>query len=332
LVRYALRMAVLTMIAVALYKGFQIPSGYWIAFTIVVVLQPDYGSTRQKAGERIGGTFAGILLGSALLWVKMPILWLDACAAAAAFGFAYFLKRRYGVAVIFVTLMVVLLSEITTTVHWSFTLTRLASNLAGGLMALISAVVFWPVWEGEKFTALLAAAIRANRNYVDAIAAHLLSPEAGRDLLVEKRKAENANRFAAASLQRMLAEPGERTESDQQASALATYNQRLTRAFSALALPLQEGDKVELPEAGKSLPEISRILETLSSLVETDAKGPEAVGLEARTRHLGDVFSRRTATTTSALSPSDLVLTHLTKAVAEIRAMTLALQDSARSA
>ena len=77
LVRYALRMAVLTMMAVALYKGFQIPSGYWIAFSIVVVLQPDYGSTRQKAVERIGGTFAGILLGSALLWVKMPILLLD---------------------------------------------------------------------------------------------------------------------------------------------------------------------------------------------------------------------------------------------------------------
>jgi hypothetical protein len=69
LVRHALRMAVLTMLAVAVYKGFSINRGYWMAFTIVVVLQPDFGSTRRRAGERMGGSIAGGLLGSALLWV-----------------------------------------------------------------------------------------------------------------------------------------------------------------------------------------------------------------------------------------------------------------------
>ena len=53
----------------------------------------------RAALERIGGTLAGSLLGSALLWVKMPLLLLDGCAALMAFGFAWFLKRRYGVAV-----------------------------------------------------------------------------------------------------------------------------------------------------------------------------------------------------------------------------------------
>lgn len=328
LARYALRMAVLTMLAVALYKGFQIPSGYWIAFSIVVVLQPDYGSTRQKAAQRIGGTFAGIVLGSALLWVKMPLLWLDGCASVAAFCFAYFLKRRYGVAVFFVTLMVVLMSEMTTAVHLSFTLTRLASNLMGGLMALVSAVVFWPVWEGEKFATLLAAAIRANRAYLAAIAAHLGPEGAEVNLLANKRRAENANRFAAASLQRMLAEPGEHPESDRRAAALATYNQRVTRAFSALALPLQEGAKDQFPEVVAALPEIGRTLEALSSAVEGQGGPAEMAQLEEQARHLGDRVFRQIATTTNrALSPADLALTHLTKAIAEIQAMTLALRE-----
>ena len=46
LVRYSMRVAVVAMIAVALYKWFDVPRGYWIAFTVLVVLQPDYGSKR----------------------------------------------------------------------------------------------------------------------------------------------------------------------------------------------------------------------------------------------------------------------------------------------
>jgi hypothetical protein len=56
LVRYSLRGAVITMLAVAIYKWFDVQRGYWIAFTVLVVLQPDYGSTRQRAGQRIAGT------------------------------------------------------------------------------------------------------------------------------------------------------------------------------------------------------------------------------------------------------------------------------------
>ena len=137
-------------------------------------------------------------------------------------------------------------------------ITRLASsNLIGGLMALTSAVVFWPIWEGQKFTTLLAAAIRSNRDYLAAIAAHLQPEGAEVDMLADKRRAENANRFAAASLQRMLAEPGERTESDPRAAALATYNQRVTSGLQrAGAAYVQEGAKSQFPEVVAVLPEI----------------------------------------------------------------------------
>ena len=47
--------------------------GYWLPFTMVVVLQPDYGSTRQRAAQRVLGTLAGSLAASVLLWVKPPL-------------------------------------------------------------------------------------------------------------------------------------------------------------------------------------------------------------------------------------------------------------------
>ncbi|MDB6139283.1 MAG: hypothetical protein JWO94_2355 [Verrucomicrobiaceae bacterium] len=320
LVRYSLRMAVLTMLSVAVYKGFAIPRGYWMAFTVVVVLQPDYGSTRQKAGERIIGTLAGAVIGGVLLSVHLPVMVLDICAGAMAFAFAYFLKRRYDIAVFFVTLMLVLVSETLSVIHLDFPLTRVLCTLAGGALALTSALFFWPIWEGEKFAVLLAAAIRANGLYLQSIAT-LLRGEAppGLDLLMVKRKAENAGRFAAASLQRLLAEPALPEEFAARASALVTYNERIARSFTAMAVHLPEG-----PATGTS-----RLLALADQVVASLEALALAVGQEPG----------RTADTAimppfvDAAAGQEISLTHLqtqlAKAVTEIRAMALAMHSEA---
>jgi len=36
-----------------IFKFFDLPHGYWLPFTIVVVLQPDYGSTRERSFSRL---------------------------------------------------------------------------------------------------------------------------------------------------------------------------------------------------------------------------------------------------------------------------------------
>ncbi|MDB6074851.1 MAG: hypothetical protein JWO89_2491 [Verrucomicrobiaceae bacterium] len=316
LMRYGLRMAVLTMLSVAVYKGFDIPRGYWIAFTVVVILQPDYGSTRQRAGERIMGTLFGALLGSLLLAIPMPLYLLDICAGMMAFAFAYCLKQRYDAAVFFVTLMLVLITETLSVVHLDFPLTRVLCTLAGGALALTSALFFWPIWEGEKFTTLLAAAIRANSDYLRSIGLFIREAPHDLDLLMVKRKAENANRFAAASLQRLLAEPAHSEEHAARASALITYNQRLARALTAMAvhLPLT-------PSAQETalLPTIEQVTRSIESLAVAAGQEP--------THAVITNFAPCLATCTTPLR------TQLAKAITEVRAMALAmhLEESAEN-
>ncbi len=327
LIRYALRMATLTMLSIALYKGLNIPRGYWMAFTIVAVLQPDYGSTRERAFSRIGGTLAGSALGSALLWAPMPFLALLGCAMGMAFGFAYYLKTRYGVAVFFVTLMLVLVTETSMEVHLDFTITRLLSNLAGGAVALLSAVVFWPIWEGEKFTVLLATAMRANRSYFEAISGFLCEEGAGEvNLMLVKRRAENANRFAAASLQRMLAEPKVRPERAERATALTTYIQRVTRAGNAIAIPLHDNGRRPDAALCETAWLVAGVLESLAGCVEkeggksTEETVEKLQGLEKQLAAVGSVQLA------DGFSDRDLIWTQLVKSGTEIRAMTLALE------
>jgi uncharacterized membrane protein YccC len=312
LVRYTSRVAVLTMIAVAAYKWFDVPRGYWIAFTALVVLQPDYGSTRQKAGQRIVGTLAGSLLGSLLLWVKMPVGLLVFLASGMAFCFAYFLKRRYTLAVFFVTLMLVLITEAVTPVHLDFTVARLISNLTGGVMALIAAVIFWPKWEQEQFPRIIAVAVRANRKYLETVAAQLVGgePFAGKAVQA-KREVERANSQASASLQRLLSEPSSQHNNLERAAALTTYNQRLTRAVTLLDLRLNKRERFTQPGFDTIIASVGGSMETLASGLEHG----DAASAGARLT----IETARTASSETAL-----VYGQLTKIVTEIEAMALA--------
>lgn len=340
LIRYSARMAAVTMFAVALYQGFHIPRGYWIVFTIIVVLQPDYGSTRDRAGQRIGGTLAGVILGSGLLWFHMPLAVIDLLASVASFFFAYFVKRRYGIGIVFVTLLVVLVSETMQKIGIEFAEWRLLCTLLGGGMALVAALWFWPVWEGEKFSALLAAALRANTVFLDAMAPlfGLDSAAAAAKInpLMARRRAENANRFASESLKRMTAEPSgwgtaaPTHETVNLAAGLATGCQRITRAFNAVAV--HAGERVTLRE-NSNIPglmrEIEAAIKALAMCVES-ARSKESLAalsdtlekLDARLALVQVVPSRDNP---AALSQTGLIWTQLAKSIAEIRAMALAL-------
>ena len=239
LVRYSARIAVLTMLGVLAFKGWGLPHGYWLPFTMVVVLQPDYGATRLKAAQRMLGTLAGSVLASLLLLLHLPFAAIMTAIAVACFIFIYFLKRNYGVAVVFITLFVVLLTESSGHVQLSFTLERLASTLAGGLLALFAALVFWPMWERERFPPLLAQALRANSGYLQLLARHLAAGEPYNAAAIQaKRRAESANSMVFSSLQRMMGDPKNRQEGLAQAAALANGNQRLTRSFNLVSLHL----------------------------------------------------------------------------------------------
>jgi len=317
LVRYSLRVAVVTMLAVIVYKWFDIPRGYWIAFTALVVLQPDYGATRQRAGHRIAGTIAGSILATVLLLVKLPLPLILLLAGITAFYFAYFLKRHYGLAVFFVTLMLVLITEAVTPVHLDFTMARVLSNIAGGVLALVAALLFWPSWEQEQFPRIIAAAIRANRGYLQTIGARLVAAEPFTGEAIQaKRVAERNNALATASLQRLLGDPAAQKQNVERAAALMAYNQRVTRALTVLAVYLNRRERFDAGEMDGVVKPTSEALERLAAAIEQDADYPAEPASLASTPTRRQPAGPQTA--------SEMVRGQFAKVATEIDAMVLA--------
>ena len=264
LIRFTARVMVLMMLGVAVFKHWSLPHGYWLPLTMVIVLQPDYGSTRQRAAQRVLGTLAGSVFASLLMWLRLPFAALTATTSITIFGFGFFLKRQYAIAVFFITLAVVLLTEAHGPVTVSFTIERLASTLAGGALALLAALFFWPVWERDRLPPILATAIDANHDFLRLIAARFA--EGGSydsSAITAKRRVETANSAVFSSLQRMMGDPRNRREGLEQVAACANGNQRVTRALTVLALQLTPGAPLRSDALAAGFQQIDRTLEHL---------------------------------------------------------------------
>lgn len=278
LLRFTIRLIFLTLIAAAVAHTLALPHGYWLPFTLLVVLQPDYGSTRARAAQRVAGTLIGSLLAIGLLWLALPSNVLFALMTVCLFAFGFFMKRNYSIGVLFVTIFVMLLTGLHQPVTSAFAWERIASNMLGGVLALIGAFVFWPVWERRRFPAILAASLRANLHYWEQIDRHLQEGRAfDDDIIKAKQRVEGSNAAVFASLQRLAADPKNRREGLDHIAALANGNLRLTRAFNVVALQTSAGAVFNPPAYKEFSAQLLRTLETIAGTVEGATETPDTL-------------------------------------------------------
>lgn len=266
--RYALRLSLSMGIGVALYLSFHIPHGYWLAMTTMIVLQPEFGATFQKASQRVQGTIAGVIVGSVLFWLHLPIGINLGIVALCSFLMAYFIQRRYAIAACFITIMVIALFHLLEPVTWQLGLIRLLATLAGSALALLGGYAFWPFWEKYRFPSLIQQAIVANAAYLqqiaDALAGH---HKTFQQFLPYRRKAEISNQNAFLSLRRMQDEPEVHQVFIQNYFILLGHQIRITRILNTLAQYLRHNADTISSSLQRAEPQIHQVMHTLHELL-----------------------------------------------------------------
>jgi uncharacterized membrane protein YccC len=321
----------MVMAGVAAFKYLNLPNGYWLPLTMVIVLQPDYGSTRERAAQRVVGTLAGSILASLVLWLRLPLPALTATTAVTMFCFGFFMKRRYAISVVFITLAVVLLTEAHGPVPVSFTIERLTTTLAGGVLALVAALVFWPVWERDRLRPILATAIEANRDFFRLIATRLA--EGGsydEPVVAAKRHVEAANSAVFSSLQRMMGDPRQRRDRLEQVAVYANGNQRITRALVVMAVQLVSGRPVQAePAFQAAVQPLDRAFDHLAAHL----RRPPGLPAEGKVELSLPPIQVPTVITSAddTANREHWILLQLTRIATELRAMALATEPSHES-
>ncbi len=239
--KYALRVAFALSVGVFIFKFYNIDHGYWIPLTLIIVIQPYYGATRKKGLERIIGTVAGTVLGGLVMLLPLPHNAVVALLVLVSFLVAYYLRNNYKVGVFFVTVMMVILLQLSQQASWQLIGWRVLSTLLGAILAFVATYIFWPVWEKQRFPVLLKDALLQVSAYLQEVIRMFNGDKlAHENWYRARRMAEAANSAVFASVQRMMEEPERERHFVDEHFAMVGMLIRSTREITSAALLARE--------------------------------------------------------------------------------------------
>ncbi|MCJ2012794.1 FUSC family protein [Methylobacterium sp. J-076] len=284
--RHAVRASVVAAPALAGTLSYGGAFAHWLVITLVLTMQPFYAATWQRALERIGGTVLGGVVGAVLAYYAATPLWQAGLILALSIvGFAA-RQISYGFFVTCLTPLVVLLVEVLEPGHssWEIVGERAGFTLLGGLIAVASCLVLWPIWEPDQVRRELRRTLAAHAEFARAV----LSAPPGEDreaaIGTAARTAGLALNDLEAALSRALQQPRAGHHPEVEAAMVADATLRRISARLSVLRHAPDATAPALP-AWKDW-----IVDTLAALAADGA------GLPARPDTLqGPSFSRLAA-------------------------------------
>lgn len=271
--RHGLRVGVAAAIATGIYGVLGLRHGFWLPLTVLIILQPEFGTTLSRALMRTAGTLAGVLIAGGLLALHPGTVVLNAAVVAFAFFSFLLLRRNYGMAVACITPLVILLLDLFEPGAWQLLYLRGIDTLAGAALALICGYLLWPMWEHVRLPDQVARALHAEARYVRLVFKAIAEGGSlSEELLRARREAEVQAGNADAAFQRMLTEPRRHRHAQSRYFATVTYLLRLSRHLGALVARVEAG----MP----ALPELHPVAAPLCATLEEAAD--EATGRDDR--------------------------------------------------
>lgn len=245
--KYALRVGLGLALSVFIFKFFKIDHGHWIALTLLIVIQPYYGATRKKGFERIIGTVAGIVAGGAIMLLPIKHETFVVILIFISFFVAYYLRNNYKVGVFFVTIMMVVMMQLSKQGSWDLIWWRVLSTLIGSALAILISFAFWPMWEKQRFPALLNSSFNQNLFFLNQVVlSYQKKLPAGITWHKSRRLSEAANNNLFACIQRMYEEPQAHQRQIDVNFAKVGSNIRISREITSLAFALEKENSERL--------------------------------------------------------------------------------------
>lgn len=248
--RHSLRLSLTILAGFIIGKLLPFQNVYWILLTIVVIMRPGYGLTKQRSFQRIFGTILGGFIAFAVLYfVRNNYILATLSVISMLLGYAY-ARTDYKIGATFVTIYVIFIYGMMTPNVTEVIQYRILDTLFGAGLAFLGNYLLWPSWEILNLHNYLIKSIEANRNYLKEI--NTFYNQKGEVTIAYKlsRKLafiEIGNLMA--SFQRMKQEPKSKQKQMGKMYKLVVSNHTLLSSAASLGTYVQSHKTTEASEA-----------------------------------------------------------------------------------
>lgn len=297
--RHALRLTLTILTGFIIGKLLPLQNAYWILLTIVVIMRPGYGLTKERSYQRIFGTvLGGVIAFAALLILKEPYAIGAVAVASMILGLA-FSNTNYKVGATFVTIYVVFLYALLTPDIADVVQYRIIDTVIGAGLSFAASYLIWPSWEFLNVPVHLEKALQANAGYLREIA--LLYQKKGEAPVSYRLARKNAfieigNLMS--SFQRMSQEPKSKQKDIRKIYKLAELNHTLLSSLASLGTYIQTHKTTKASEAFNAVVDsVVANLENAASLINGKSVVEERHDLTAHVRKLKSISEKALAET-----------------------------------
>lgn len=248
--RHSLRITVTLLIGFIIGKILPFENVYWILITIVVIMRPGYGLTKERTSHRFIGTLIGGGIGFAVLALNPNTTILGGLTILFLILGLTFNPSNYRIGTSFITLHIIFIFAILNPTDDDIILYRILDTCVGATLAILANYFLWPFWEFLNTNENIKNSIEANRNYLKQISI-LYNNKTGIDsnyrLARNQAFIEIGNLMA--SFQRMLQEPKSKQNKLQQVYKFTVINNALLSSAASLGTYTQSHKTTEASES-----------------------------------------------------------------------------------
>lgn len=167
--RHSLRLAITVLIGYTIGTIFHIQNIYWILLTIIVIMRPNYGLTKQRSKHRIIGTLIGAGIAAVIvLLTQNTIIYGTLAVISLVLAFS-FIQKNYKTSAVFITLNIVFVYALLQPDAFSVIQYRVLDTATGAALAVLANFFILPSWEFMSANGFIKSSIEANCKYLSEI-------------------------------------------------------------------------------------------------------------------------------------------------------------------
>jgi uncharacterized membrane protein YccC len=217
--------------------------------TIIIILKPGFGLSKDRNVQRIIGTIAGGLAGICILAFLHDRDVLFSILVFCMIGTYTFQRLNYIAMVMFITPYILILFHLLGLPFWDIARERLLDTGIGGMLAFLASYLLFPHWESGQLQGSMARVIKANIDYLQKVK-ELMGGQVFVPLeykLVRKELYLSIANLSAA-LHRMLSDPKHKQQHPQLIDQFVVLNHIFSSNIISLSAGVREGGQNHYPK------------------------------------------------------------------------------------